>query len=76
MIGRFLSVDRFAEKFPSTSPYSYASNNPILFIDINGDSTFVAENGDGTYTGNGGRLSGDDNDNGIYITMKMEAKHE
>ena len=38
-IGRFFTVDRFASNFPTSSPYSYASNNPIGFIDVNGDST-------------------------------------
>lgn len=38
-IGRFLSVDRFAEIYPSLSSYQYARNNPLLFIDVNGDST-------------------------------------
>jgi len=37
-IGRFLSPDRFAEKYPSLSPYQYAANNPLKFIDVNGDS--------------------------------------
>jgi len=36
--GIFLSIDRFAEKYPSLTPYQYGANNPILNIDINGDS--------------------------------------
>jgi RHS repeat-associated protein len=40
-IGRFNSVDRFAEKYQSTTPYHYTLNNPILFIDVNGDSITV-----------------------------------
>jgi RHS repeat-associated protein len=38
VIGKFLTPDRFAEKYYSLSPYSYAGNNPINYIDINGDS--------------------------------------
>jgi RHS repeat-associated protein len=34
----FPSIDRFAEKFPYQSPYAFAGNNPVKFIDINGDS--------------------------------------
>ncbi len=37
-IGRFFVQDRFAEKYYSMSPYQYAANNPILLVDINGDS--------------------------------------
>lgn len=37
-IGRFLKIDRFAEKYSPLSPYSYTANNPVLFVDIAGDS--------------------------------------
>ena len=35
---RFPSPDRYAELSPSSSPYQYALNNPVLFIDVNGDT--------------------------------------
>ena len=41
VIGRFTSQDRFKEKYPSMSPYQYAALNPILFVDVNGDSIWV-----------------------------------
>lgn len=37
-IGRFHVPDRFAEKYYNISPYAYRANNPIKFIDVNGDS--------------------------------------
>lgn len=37
-IGRFNKIDRFAEKYPSLTTYSYAGNNPIYFVDVQGDS--------------------------------------
>ena len=40
-IGRFTTQDRFAEKYPSLSPYQYGVNNPVKNIDVNGDSIVV-----------------------------------
>ena len=40
-IARFNRVDRFAEKYTSLTPYHYAANNPIYYIDVNGDSLWV-----------------------------------
>jgi len=40
-INRFTSIDRFCEKFPWQSPYVVAGNNPIKFVDINGDSIYM-----------------------------------
>lgn len=37
-IARFTTQDRFAEEFGHQSPYVYAANNPVLLIDIMGDS--------------------------------------
>ena len=45
-IGRWNSVDRFVEKYSSLTPYHYAANNPIYYIDINGDSLWITH-----YTG-------------------------
>ena len=39
--GRFTTTDRFADKYPSLSPYQYGANNPATTIDMNGDSTVV-----------------------------------
>lgn len=40
-LGRYMSTDRFAEKFFHQSPYVYAGNMPISAIDVNGDSIIL-----------------------------------
>lgn len=37
-VGRFGSIDRFAEKYSLMTPYQYGVNNPIKFVEMNGDS--------------------------------------
>lgn len=37
-IGRFTTADRYSEKYRPISIYQYAANNPLRFVDINGDS--------------------------------------
>lgn len=39
---RFMTTDRFAEKYYDFSPYQYAANNPICNIDVNGDSIWFS----------------------------------
>ena len=40
-LGRFMTQDRFAEKYSALSPYQYGANNPICNVDVNGDSIRV-----------------------------------
>ncbi len=55
-IGRFHTQDRFAEKYHSWTSYQYGGNNPIAFIDINGDSIWhVNPSGYVSHTGVGAR---------------------
>ncbi|MEO9484968.1 MAG: DUF6443 domain-containing protein [Ekhidna sp.] len=42
-VGRFFNQDRYAEKYMNFNPYQYTLNNPILYVDVNGDSVNVAE---------------------------------
>ncbi len=45
-IGRFNSIDLFSDKYNTVSPYIYVLNNPILFIDPDGnfiDVSFIYE---------------------------------
>ncbi|MEI6946324.1 DUF6443 domain-containing protein [Paraflavisolibacter sp. H34] len=40
-IGRFFTQDRFCEQYYTLTPYQYGANNPILFMDENGDSLII-----------------------------------
>src|SRR5690554_1740396 len=46
-IGRFFNLDRLSEKYEAISPYGYVANNPVRFIDINGEWIYIT-----TTTGN------------------------
>jgi RHS repeat-associated protein len=41
-ISQFLSVDRFAEEYPSISSYAYCANNPLKYTDPTGDTIRVS----------------------------------
>jgi RHS repeat-associated protein len=38
LLGRMMQVDPLSDKYPGMSPFQYAGNNPISFIDMKGDS--------------------------------------
>ena len=42
-LGRFMTQDRFAEKYTSLSPYQYGANSPVCNVDVNGDSISIAK---------------------------------
>ena len=45
-LGRFLSVDPKADKYPSLTPYQYAANNPLKFMDPTGKVIQIISQGD------------------------------
>ena len=57
-LGRFMNVDPRAEEYNFQSPYAFANNNPVLFVDINGEGVDwlpkVNEDGSVSYIAEGG----------------------
>ena len=51
-IGKFLSVDPISKKYPELTPYQFASNTPIMAVDLDGLEIFYAANG--SYLGKSG----------------------
>jgi RHS repeat-associated protein len=44
-VGRFLSIDPLAGKYPGLSPYAAFNNNPVYYIDPTGESGVAYETG-------------------------------
>ena len=46
-IGRWLSLDPLAGKYQSLSPYNYVANNPLLFVDYDGNDFGISKSASG-----------------------------
>jgi RHS repeat-associated protein len=72
-ISRFSTQDRFAEKYIVVNPYQYGANNPIRFIDMNGDSIDIFDpSGNFMYTFDNG--SGKSTTEGMMFTKSKTNK--
>lgn len=54
-VGRWLSLDAYSKKYPSTSNYAFVKNNPLIFIDPDGNTYFYFN---GRYVGTDGEANG------------------
>lgn len=45
-LGRWLSLDPLMTKYPGLSPYNFVSNNPIIFVDVDGKDFIVKNRAD------------------------------
>jgi RHS repeat-associated protein len=42
-VGRWLTIDPLAAKYPSLNPYNFVGNSPLLFIDPNGKDIIIVD---------------------------------
>ncbi|MGN8072347.1 DUF6443 domain-containing protein [Mucilaginibacter sp. 22184] len=54
-IARWGSIDAFAERYDGISPYSYGGVNPVVNIDVHGDSLMMFKNGVYQFTVDNGK---------------------
>ena len=52
----FISVDRYADKYPSISPYAYCAWNPVKLVDPNGMEIWIKGSDGNEYQYKNGKL--------------------
>lgn len=68
-VGRWLSLDPLAKKYPQWSPYQFVDGNPIRTIDIDGRDIIVLNDREGARgTGHAAVLIGSDETGWTYIS--------
>ena len=70
-LGRFHVQDRLAENYYGLSPYQYTANNPIRFIDVNGDYIYISDKAGNHYKYDQGQLYSR-NDDGDWVEYTTE----
>jgi len=72
-IGRWPTVDPLAEKYYSISPYAYCKNNPVNYIDPNGEFSLLGAAWFWLFHG-GGDIGKDKATGEYFVGQKVESK--
>lgn len=65
-IGRFFNLDRLSEKYEAISPYGYVANNPVYFVDVNGEWIYINDGSNGSYRYTDGQTQKKNKETGKY----------
>jgi len=71
-VGRWWSIDPAAEKNLNLTPYNYAANSPIIYIDPNGETHYYFRDGTAAYYGGD---NGDGKDRVKAYNVKIESSY-
>ncbi len=69
-VGRFFNIDRLSEKYESISPYNYTANNPVRFIDVDGEWIDIFDGGNRYRYITGGDVKQLDKKTGIWSIVE------
>jgi RHS repeat-associated protein len=65
-IGRFFNMDRLSEAYYSMNPYQYTANNPVKFIDVNGEYIWIWDEENNKYKYDNGKMYSQNQETGNY----------
>ncbi len=60
LLTSFISIDRYADKYPFISPYAYCAWNPIKLTDPSGDTIVISNNGETVFYQKSMQYTGED----------------
>ncbi|WP_239987126.1 RHS repeat-associated core domain-containing protein [Flavobacterium tibetense] len=70
-LGRYFTMDNFSEAFYNINPYQYTANNPVKFIDVNGDYIYIWQGGT-RFRYDNGKIFSQDKDKGTWDEYQAE----
>jgi len=81
-LGRYFNMDNYSEAFYNVNPYQYVANNPVKFIDVNGEYIYIYNDDNERLKFDNGKLYSRNSDNewveynakeGSYAALILDA---